>query len=124
VPLPNCALHDNVQHGSIFFREHSMLIRLVRLLRATGHELAILWFACRSPATPRGVKLAALMMVLYVLSPFDILPDWMPLLGWADDVTLLALAVPALLRLVPPQVLIEARTRAARWNVRKPWSLG
>lgn len=101
-----------------------MLIRLGRLLRTVGRELVVLWFACRHPATPRSVKLAALLMAAYVLSPIDILPDWIALLGWADDVTLLALAVPALLRRVPQQVLAQARERAARWSVGKPWSFG
>lgn len=101
-----------------------MLLRLGRLLRTAGRDLAVLWFACRNPATPRIVKLAAILAALYVLSPIDILPDWLVLLGWADDITLLALAIPALLALVPEPVLQQARTDAARWSAHKPWPLG
>lgn len=91
-----------------------MLLRLGRLLRMTGRDIVVLWYACRHPATPRALKLAALLAGLYVISPIDILPDWMALLGWADDVTLLALAVPALLRLMPAPVLADAQAAAAR----------
>lgn len=88
--------------------------RLARLLRSTGRDLVVLWHACRHPDTPRLVKLAAVLGALYVISPLDLLPDWLPLLGWADDAALLALAVPALLTLVPPSVLASARAAAAR----------
>ena len=97
-----------------------MLIRLGRLLRMTGRDIVVLWYVCRHPATPRMLKLGALLAGMYVLSPVDLLPDWVPLLGWADDVTLLALAVPALLNLVPGPVLAEARAAAARWFIRRP----
>jgi uncharacterized membrane protein YkvA (DUF1232 family) len=92
-----------------------MFSKISRILRATGRELAVLWFACRNPATPLLVKLAAVLMGLYVFSPIDILPDALPVLGWIDDVTVLAFGVPALLALLPQPVLQEARIASARW---------
>ncbi|RJF97338.1 YkvA family protein [Noviherbaspirillum saxi] len=89
-----------------------MLLRLGRLFRTVGREIIVLWYACRDPATPIALKLAALMLGLYVFSPVDVVPDWLAFLGWADDVTLLALGIPALLRFVPGHALQHANVSA------------
>ena len=82
-----------------------MFLRLGRLFRAVGRDILVLWYACRNPATPLHLKLAALLLGLYVLSPIDLVPDWLVLLGMVDDVTLLALGIPVLLRFVPERAL-------------------
>lgn len=92
-----------------------MLLRIGRLLRAVGRDILVLWYACRHPTTPRRLKLIALLIGLYVFSPLDLLPDWLVLLGLADDVTLLALGIPALLKLVPEPALQQARIAADAW---------
>lgn len=89
-----------------------MFLRLGRLFRTVGREVVVLWYACRNPATPAVFKFAALLLGLYVLSPIDVLPDWLALLGLTDDVALLALGIPALLRLMPEHVLQQARAAA------------
>src|SRR3954452_6760214 len=91
-----------------------MFARLRRLFQTTGRELAVLWFACRHPSTPPVVKLGALLLVAYVLSPIDLVPDTLPVLGWIDDVTLLAFGIPAILKLVPASALEEARYASDR----------
>ncbi|SNS36653.1 Uncharacterized membrane protein YkvA, DUF1232 family [Noviherbaspirillum humi] len=100
-----------------------MFYRLSRLLRATGRDLVTLWFAIRHPGTPGGLKLAAVLLGLYALSPIDLLPDGIPLLGLVDDVTLLAFGVPALLKLLPQPALQEARNATervmSRWSFRR-----
>lgn len=89
-----------------------MFLRLGRLFRAVGREILVLWYACRNPATPFRLKLVAILLGLYVFSPIDIIPDWLALLGLVDDVTLLALGIPALLKFVPEPVLHDARSAA------------
>jgi len=89
-----------------------MFLRLGRLFRTVGREIVVLWFACRNPGTPFRLKLVALLLGLYVFSPIDIVPDWLALLGFVDDVTLLALGIPALLKFVPHQALHEAHAAA------------
>lgn len=89
-----------------------MFLRLGRLFRAVGREILVLWYACRNPATPFRLKMAAILLGLYVFSPIDILPDWLVLLGIVDDVTLLALGIPALLKFVPDHALSDARMAA------------
>lgn len=90
----------------------SMFFRLGRLLRAVGRDLLVLWYACRNPATPLLLKLAAVLVAIYLVSPIDVIPDWLAVFGWLDDVTLLALGIPAILRFVPENALHEARNAA------------
>lgn len=87
-----------------------MLLRLGRLFRLVGRDLLTLWFAWRNPRTPFFLKGAIVLLALYALSPVDLVPDWLPVLGWIDDVTLLAFAIPALLKLMPEPALHEARS--------------
>lgn len=89
-----------------------MLLRLGRLIRLIGRDLVVLWYACRNPSTPLLLKLGAVALTLYTLSPVDFVPDWLPVLGWLDDVTLIAFIVPALLKFVPQHALGDARMAA------------
>ncbi|MBK4737469.1 YkvA family protein [Noviherbaspirillum pedocola] len=91
-----------------------MLTRLRRIARLAGSEITVLWFACRHPATPAAVKLAALLLGLYVISPIDLIPDAIPVLGWLDDATLLGFGIPALLRFLPAEALADSRIASER----------
>ncbi|NEX60425.1 YkvA family protein [Noviherbaspirillum galbum] len=99
-----------------------MFFRLRRLFRSAGREFVVLWYAFRHPGTPAGFKLLALLLGLYVLSPIDLVPDTIPILGWIDDVTLIAFGIPALLKLAPAGALQDARLAADRLLSRwAPW---
>ena len=87
-----------------------MLLRLGRLLRLVGRDLLTLLYALRNPGTPLFLKGAILLLVLYVFSPVDLLPDWLPVAGWIDDITLIAFLAPALMKLLPQPALQEARS--------------
>ena len=89
-----------------------MLLRLGTRLRAAGLHLLVGWHAWRNPALGWPGKLMLALMALYLLSPVDLVPDWVPLLGWLDDIALVGLVLPVLLRLLPPEVLRQARRRA------------
>lgn len=90
------------------------LLRLRRLFSATGREALILWYAFRHPATPRSIKVGSVFLLLYLLSPIDLLPDLALLFGWADDLAVLMLGIPFLVGKLPPQVLAEASAMADR----------
>lgn len=90
----------------------NLFFRLGRLLRVVGRDILVLWYACRNPSTPMLLRLAALLVAVYLFSPVDLIPDWLAILGWVDDVTLLAIGIPAILRHVPENALHEARTAA------------
>lgn len=71
-----------------------------------------LWFALRHPAAPGWLKLGALGVVLYLLSPIDIVPDWIPVLGVLDDIVLIPMAIRFLLKNLPPEVAQAAARRS------------
>ncbi|MDB5940593.1 MAG: hypothetical protein JWQ13_159 [Ramlibacter sp.] len=82
-----------------------MFKRLTLLWTVMRGDARQLWFALRHPAAPRWLKVGAAMIVLYVLSPIDLIPDFVPFLGWMDDVVLVPLAIRWLLKRVPPEIL-------------------
>jgi len=86
-----------------------------------------LWFACRHPGTPWFAKLLAAFVVAYALSPIDLIPDFIPVLGYLDDVLLLPVLIWLNIRLVPADVLSECRAQADQWmktRGAKPRSIG
>lgn len=89
-------------------------LRIRRLFRATGREALILWYAFRHPATPGTIKLASVLMLAYLISPIDLLPDFALLLGWADDLALLMLGIPFLVGKLPVDVMADASEKADR----------
>ncbi|NMM26024.1 MAG: DUF1232 domain-containing protein [Glaciimonas sp.] len=88
-----------------------MLTRILFLLKAGGRDASLLWYALRQPETPAYIKVGAILLALYVISPLDLLPDVIPILGWLDDATLLALGLPFLLKKIPPHVRQAAENR-------------
>lgn len=74
-----------------------------------------LWFASRHPATPWYAKALGAFVVAYALSPIDLIPDFIPVLGYVDDLLLLPALIWLALRLLPPGVLAQCRQQAAQW---------
>jgi len=74
--------------------------------------LLALWKLMKHPDTPRAPKLVALLVLLYALSPIDLIPDFIPVLGLLDDLVLLPLGMWLVLRLIPDDVMAESRVRA------------
>lgn len=79
-----------------------------------SRDAVALWFAVRHPATPWSAKLAAALTVAYALSPIDLVPDVIPLLGLVDDVLIVPLGMALAWRLTPFAVTAASRARAAR----------
>ena len=73
-----------------------------------------LWFAGKRPKTPWYAKALGLFVVAYALSPIDLIPDFIPVLGYVDDVLLPGL-IWLTLQLLPPAVLTECRGQADAW---------
>ena len=91
------------------------MMRLRDWARLLKSEVVALWFCTRHPRTPRAAKLLAIAVVAYALSPIDLIPDFIPVLGYLDDVLVLPAGIWLVLRLVPDDVLAECREEAARW---------
>jgi uncharacterized membrane protein YkvA (DUF1232 family) len=75
-------------------------------------EVHALCLCSRHPKTPLYAKLFALLIVGYALSPIDLIPDFIPVLGYVDDLVLIPFGVILLIRLMPEDVLEECRRRA------------
>jgi uncharacterized membrane protein YkvA (DUF1232 family) len=76
------------------------LLRRANTARLATHLLA-LWKLLRHPETPRLAKLVALLVLAYALSPIDLIPDFIPVLGLLDDVILLPLGIALAVKLTP-----------------------
>ena len=90
-----------------------MLASLRQKARALTRECHALYFAARDPRTPWYVKAFAGGIAAYALSPIDLVPDFIPVLGILDDLVLLPLAIVVVLKLIPAEVMAESRVRAA-----------
>ena len=86
--------------------------RLAEWARALKRESLALYYAARDPRTPWYAKLLAGAIVAYALSPIDLIPDFIPVLGLLDELLLLPAGIWLALRLVPEPVLAESRMRA------------
>jgi uncharacterized membrane protein YkvA (DUF1232 family) len=75
-------------------------------------DVVAVYFAARDSRTPVVVRLLALMVAAYALSPVDLIPDFIPVLGYLDDLLLVPIGIWLVLRLLPPAVLLESRAKA------------
>ena len=91
-----------------------MLARLKRWAAELKTQLLTLWFCRRHPDTPWFAKALAIVVVAYAFSPIDLIPDFIPVLGYLDDLILVPLGIYFTLRLIPPHVLAAAREEALR----------
>lgn len=88
--------------------------------RALKTEVHALLIATRDPRTPWTAKVLALLVVAYAASPIDLIPDFIPVLGYLDDLVLLPLGILITIKLIPPKVLDEARRAAQAAQARPP----
>ena len=86
--------------------------RAARLKRRMQQELYALYLAYRDPRTPWYARLLAAAVVAYALSPIDLIPDFIPVLGYLDDLILVPLGIALAVRLIPAAVVEDSRRRA------------
>lgn len=85
--------------------------RVVLLWRLVRTDARRLWFALRHPAAPGWLKVGTALIVLYLLSPVDLVPDAIPLLGVVDDLVIIPFAIRWLLSRLPAHIREEADRR-------------
>src|SRR6187455_120496 len=90
-----------------------MLDRLKTSARALKREVLAVYLAAKDPRTPWYAKGLIFLIVAYALSPIDLIPDFIPVLGYLDDLILIPAGIWLAIRMVPPEVLVEARETAA-----------
>ncbi len=89
-----------------------MIARLKRWARAIRRDVHALWLAARDARTPWYARALAVAIAAYALSPIDLIPDVIPVLGLLDEAILLPIAMLAVMRLVPRDVMADCRGRA------------
>jgi uncharacterized membrane protein YkvA (DUF1232 family) len=95
-----------------FQEDSAMLKRLSLLWTVLRGDARQLWFALRHPAAPAWLKVGVALIVAYVLSPVDLIPDVLPIIGAVDDLVLVPLAIRWLVRRLPAEIVQAASKRA------------
>lgn len=91
-----------------------MLERWKEKARALKREVHALYFACRDPRVPWYAKALAVAVVAYALSPIDLIPDFIPVIGYLDDLVLVPLGILAVRWMIDAEILDQCRRRAVQ----------
>ena len=101
-----------------------LLQRLYYWARGLKSEVMVLYYVMKHPATPFAAKCLATLVVGYALSPIDFIPDFIPVLGYVDDMVLVPIGIWLVMRMVPPPVLFACREevkRKVKWAKPRLW---
>ena len=86
--------------------------------RNIKRDVHAVWLAARDPRTPLVAKVLALIVAAYAVSPIDLIPDFIPVIGYLDDLIIVPLGIMLVVRLIPPEVMREHRETAAQASER------
>ena len=92
-----------------------MTNRIKAWAKSLKRDVMTLWFVLRHPHTPWLARALAAILTAYALSPIDLIPDFIPVLGYLDDLIIVPLGIWLLLKIIPEQVLMECRNQADEW---------
>jgi uncharacterized membrane protein YkvA (DUF1232 family) len=98
----------------------SAVERLRDWARAIKRDVVALWLAARDPRVPWYAKAVAAAVAAYALSPIDLIPDFVPVLGYLDDLLIVPLGILLAVKLIPGPIMAELRAKAV--EQRKPTS--
>lgn len=90
-----------------------MLDTLKQWARAIRRDIVALWLAARDPRVPWYAKAVAGLVAAYALSPIDLIPDFIPILGYLDDLIIVPLGILLAVRLIPSELMRDLRAEAA-----------
>ena len=90
-----------------------MFARAKQWARVVKRDVHALYLAGRDPRVPWHAKVLALLVAGYALSPIDLVPDFVPVVGYLDDVILVPLGIVLVVKLIPPGIMAEHRASAA-----------
>ena len=90
-------------------------MRLLEYVKLTGRTLrqdvVALYFAAKDPRTPWYAKAIVICIIAYALTPIDLIPDFIPVLGYIDDLLFLPLGIYIAIKIIPEPVLVDCRKR-------------
>ena len=103
----------------------ALIEKLKNWAQLLKQDILMLWFTTKNPKVPLAPKVICIFIVAYALSPIDLVPDFIPILGFVDDLLLLPILIWLAVRLIPNVILQESRIQADQWliqNQSKPKS--
>jgi uncharacterized membrane protein YkvA (DUF1232 family) len=86
---------------------------MIQFARTLKRDVHAVYLAARDPDTPWYAKVLAFAVAAYALSPIDLIPDFIPVLGYVDDVLIVPLGIALVIRLIPAEVMEKHRALAA-----------
>lgn len=101
-----------------------MMQKIMAWARGVKTDVMALWIAVRDERTPRAAKFIAVAVVAYALSPIDLIPDFIPVLGYLDDLLIVPLGIILAVRLIPSCLMMEFREHARRRDRPPPSKAG
>jgi uncharacterized membrane protein YkvA (DUF1232 family) len=107
--------------GPLGLYRSNMLDALARWARSIKRDAHALYLAARDPRVPWYAKAMGMFVAAYALSPIDLIPDFIPVLGYIDDAVILPLGIWVAVKLIPSEVMVEHR-RAAELAADRPVS--
>lgn len=90
----------------------ALLAKVRRWAKGVKRDVVALWLGARDPRVPPLAKLVAAVVAAYALSPIDLIPDFIPVLGYLDDLVLVPFGILLAVRLIPPPVMAALRLEA------------
>jgi uncharacterized membrane protein YkvA (DUF1232 family) len=101
--------------------KNTLLAKVQAKARALKYELSALYLAYKRKDTPVLAKVMIMITIVYGLSPIDLIPDCIPVLGYLDDLVVLPILISLSLRFLPKEILDECREQAKDlWKAGKP----
>ena len=97
-----------------------MFDRIKNWARRLKRDVYAVYLAARDPNTPLYVKVLAAVVAAYALSPIDLIPDFIPILGYLDDLILVPLGIWLVVSLIPEQAMAEYRAKASEVMQHRP----
>jgi uncharacterized membrane protein YkvA (DUF1232 family) len=89
------------------------LVKTKGWARAVKRDAHALYLTARDPRVPWHAKALAIGVAAYVLSPVDLIPDFIPVLGYQDDLVMVSLVSLAIAQIIPPEIMAEHRASSA-----------
>ena len=101
----------------MFSFKYSSLIQYIKSkVKEIKFQAIILWMACKNQGTPLLVKFIALFVLAYALSPIDLIPDFIPILGYLDELILLPILITLAIQFLPKDIYDLAKASAQAWH--------
>src|SRR5262245_51918502 len=120
--MPTARAAEHEQRHSMERPTLRIVQRLRQWERALKRNVVAVYLAARDPRVPWYAKVVAAAVAAYALSPIDLIPDFVPVLGYLDDVILVPLGIALAIRLIPPALWQEHRATASTRIADRPTS--